>query len=154
MLSLEGDRKPTPFGEVNSGAIHAQFSPYGRWAADFANETGVAEVYVRRFTATGEQIRIANAGGAQPRWRDDGRERIYIERDSGNLMSVPLRYSEKLEAEPPVALFDARIGPMEGAVPIRCDVYPDGKRFILSRDPESQRADPLRVILNWPGVAK
>ncbi len=154
ILPLDGDRIPTPYLESKFLFEQAQFSPDDRWVAYSSDEAGQTEVYVRRFPDTGEQIRISNSGGMQPRWRRDGRELFYVETGSGKLMSVPLRYGKTLEADVPVPLFDARIPSFGTYSAARYDVTPDGKRFIVARDPETERTEPLRVILNWRGAGK
>jgi hypothetical protein len=59
----------------------AQFSPDGKWIAFIGAEPttgGDADVYVSRFPGPGRRIQISIHGGAQPRWRGDGRELFYI----------------------------------------------------------------------------
>jgi Tol biopolymer transport system component len=71
----------------------AQFSPDGKWIAftvlgSSADGAG-AEVYVGRFPRPGRRIQISNHGGAQARWRADGKELFYITMDK-KLMAVAI----------------------------------------------------------------
>ena len=47
------------------------------------------EVYVQPFPVPDNEIRISLAGGAQPRWRADGKELFYLAMD-GKLTAVPV----------------------------------------------------------------
>ena len=73
------ERKPGSSGWANStcgqntfpeGA--GSFSPDGRFLAYCSGESGTSEVYVRPFPE-GRKVRISANGGAQPRWRRDGK---------------------------------------------------------------------------------
>src|SRR5262249_62397948 len=52
----------------------AQFSPDGRWLL-YGGQEGIT---VRRWP-DGQRIQISGYGGAQPRWRNDGRQLFYID---------------------------------------------------------------------------
>jgi dipeptidyl aminopeptidase/acylaminoacyl peptidase len=153
LLALDGDRKPVSFVASKFSITQAQFSADDRWVAYVSDESGEPDVYVQRFAAAGERIRLSNSGGVQPRWRRDGRELFYVEA-TGKLMSVALRYGKTLEADAPAPLFDARLSSYTSGTSARYDVAPDGKHFWLSRLPDAQNTSPLRVILNWQGATK
>jgi len=135
----------TGFDEQNG-----QFSPDGNWIALESNESGRSEVYVRPFPRRGEQLQISHAGGAQARWREDGRELFYIALD-GQLMAVPIEITSDraLQAGTPSSLFPTRVG---GA--IRSNqrqtyiVSEDGQRFLMNTL-SVEAPPPLAVILNW-----
>ncbi len=81
VLPVGDDRKPFPFVDTPAIERLGQFSPDGRWVAYQSNASGGrAEIYVRPFVAPDDlrprvgQTRISTDGGAQPRWRHDGRE--------------------------------------------------------------------------------
>ena len=75
ILPLVGDRKPmrllgTPFNEQ-----YASFSPDGRWIAYESDESGLPQVYVQSFPASGRKWQISTTRTAGlPRWRPDGKE--------------------------------------------------------------------------------
>ena len=90
-------------------------------------------------------------GGAQVRWRRDGKELFYIALD-GRLMAVPIRVgstAQTIEAGSPVPLFATRVG---GALSYpenqQYDVSPDGQRFLINTIIE-EAPSPITVILNW-----
>ena len=97
--------EPKPFLEGDGAQAQGQFSPDGRWVAYVSDESGRPEVYVRRFQSGGDRWQISSNGGAQPRWRADGREIFYVS-TSGTLMAVPVSADNgELIAGTAVALF-------------------------------------------------
>ena len=76
----------TPFDES-----YAQFSPDGQWIAYHSNETGRSEIYLQQFPR-GRKERVSTNGGAQTRWRRDGKELFYVAFDD-RLMAVPIGLS-------------------------------------------------------------
>jgi DNA-binding winged helix-turn-helix (wHTH) protein/Tol biopolymer transport system component len=127
----------------------AQFSPDGRWIAFTglgSSGSGDPEVYVGRFPGPGRRIQISNHGGAQARWRADGKELFYITMDK-KLMAVAIDTShDEPVAGVPHVLFQTRIiGP--GFVLFQYAVSPDGSRFLINSMP-SAGAAPLTVLMN------
>ena len=149
-LPTFGDRKPFVVVQTNFEDRDGQFSPDGKWIAYQSNESGQTQVLVQPFPGPGGKLQVSADGGAQVRWRADGRELFYVSPD-GRLMAVPIRPAadrRSLEAGAPVPLFATRIG---GAAPgmNRQDyvVSQDGQRFLIDV-PESV-ASPIAVVLNW-----
>src|SRR5262249_31242771 len=89
-LPMDGDRKPFPVVQTNSVERDAQFSPNGKWIAYQSNESDRFEIYVQPFPSPGGRSLVSTNGGAQPRWRRDGKELFYIGLDD-RLMAVPIR---------------------------------------------------------------
>jgi eukaryotic-like serine/threonine-protein kinase len=86
---------------------------------------------VAAFPTPAGRIQISNHGGAQARWRADGKELYYIGLDK-KLMAVSIDTSHgKLEAGVPHALFQTRIIAPR-IVLFQYAVSPDGKRFDLA----------------------
>ena len=149
-VALEGDRTPfavvrTPFEERD-----AQFSPDGSWIAYQSNESGRHEVYIQPFKQEGERLRISANGGVQARWRADGRELFYLT-PAGQLMAVPIESINAGRALRPgaaVALFQTRLGAIEGIALHGYVAAPDGQRFLLDAVVEQQPAS-IGLILNW-----
>jgi hypothetical protein len=85
-------------------------------------------VYVQRFPE-GTKLTISGEGGAQPRWRADGKELFYMSADN-RLMAVPVDFTRG--ARPsigiPVPLFTANWTPqaVRNYQPSR-----DGRRFLI-----------------------
>lgn len=82
-------------------------------------------------------------------WSRQGREIFYLA--GGKLISVPVsRTARGLELGKPVALFDVRQY-FFGGVGRNYDVSPDGRRFIMIRQPAAQMdaSRPITIVLNW-----
>jgi dipeptidyl aminopeptidase/acylaminoacyl peptidase len=125
----------------------AQFSPDGKWIAFTGNgSTSDVEVYVAPFPGPGRRIQISNHGGAQPRWRADGKELFYITMDK-KLMAVAIDTSQdEPVAGVPHVLFQTRIIAPR-IVLFQYAVSRDGKRFLINPTP-STGAAPLTVLMN------
>jgi hypothetical protein len=114
-------------------------------------------VYVQSFPPGSGKFQISiGAGGAQPRWRRDGKELFYLSRD-GHLMASEVKTSSNFEAGTPKVLFDARIlGGVANTTGHMYDVAPDGKRFLVSGAPEvdSSASKPITVLVNWQAAQR
>jgi Tol biopolymer transport system component len=130
----------------------ASFSPDGKWIAYHSNETGRFEIYLQQFPR-GRKERVSTNGGAQARWRRDGKELLYVAFDD-RLMAVPIELSPDGEFPTigtPAALFTTRVG---GAVQAasgrqKYAVAADGKRFLMSTVAGNVTTSPITVIFNW-----
>ena len=128
-----------------------QFSPDGKWVAYQSNESGRQEIYVKRFPDGTDKTVVSSDGGAQVRWRGDGRELYYVAL-SGHLMAVPItvRADGRLESNTPSALFPTHIGP---AVPSsfhqQYAVSADGETFFMNTVIDESTSTPITVLLNW-----
>ena len=157
-LPLDGDRKPFPVVQTRFNERDGQFSPDGKWIAYSSDESGRFEIYVQPFGAPGGKSQISTEGGAQVRWRRDGRELFYIGLDE-RLMAVPIRLDSKamvVEAGSPVPLFQTRVGGTGGAIRRGRQQYvvsADGQRFLMNTVVE-QASAPLTVVLNWKPRAR
>jgi Tol biopolymer transport system component len=129
----------------------AQFSPDGKWIAFIgpgSTSDEEVEVYVAPIHGPGRRIQISNHGGAQPRWRADGKELFYITKDK-KLMAVAMDMShEEAVAGVPHVLFQTRIIASR-VVLFQYAVSPDGKRFLINSTPSVGAAPaPLTVLMN------
>ena len=95
---------------------------------------------------------ISTNGGAQVRWRHDGKELFYIGPDD-RLMAVPIRFvsnGQAVEPGAPAPLFATRVGGALQAFPrYLYMVSPDGQRFLMLVELEDAAAAPITVVLNW-----
>jgi Tol biopolymer transport system component len=81
------DRSHTIYAEAGA---EAQFSPNGKWVAFSApgsSSSNNFEVWVSPIPGPGGRVQISNGGGAQARWRRDGKELYYIDPDK-RLMAI------------------------------------------------------------------
>ena len=148
---MNGDRKPFAVVQTAFEEKDAQFSPDGRWIAYQSTETGQFEIYLQQFPGPGGRQRISTAGGAQVRWRRDGRELFYIALD-GRLMAVPVQFAsngQSVEVGAPTPLFATHVGgAVHGTDRQQYMISPDGQRFLMNTITE-EAASPITVILNW-----
>jgi eukaryotic-like serine/threonine-protein kinase len=152
VLPLGGDRKPYAFVETQFDSQMGMFSPDGHWVAYVSNDSGKAEIYVVPFPGPGTRVRVSMDGGAQPRWRRDGRELFYLS-----------PATEMMAAEVSAGPGDFRVGAVRrlfalsglGGVPGNLyDVTADGQKFIAVQDLEHTSTVPLTIVINWPAQLK
>jgi len=139
-----GNHSQTTYGR----GAEAQISPDGKWIAFVGGISSYenSEVYVGRFPSPGRRIQISNHGGAQARWRADGKELFYITADR-KLMSVDIDTShDEAVAGVPHVLFQTRIIAAR-IVLFQYAVSRDGNRFLINSLPSVGPA-PLTVLMN------
>jgi len=150
VLPMDSDRKLRPVVKTAFVEGDAQFSPDRQWIAYQSNESGQFDIYVQKFPA-GRRERISPTGGAQVRWRPDGKELFYLALD-GRLMSVSVRLDSQtstIQVALPVPLFATRIGPV--VLPVARQQYsvsPDGQRFLMNVITGEDKTMPITVVLN------
>ena len=155
-LAVMGDRKPTPIATTGFEEREAQFSPDGRWISYQSNESGNFEIYIQPFPGPGTKSRISTNGGAQARWRRDGKALFYIALD-GKLTEVPITLSsngQTVDVGKPTALFPTHLalGPVPAIQRHQYIVSLDGQRFLMNVTTEQQFTTPITLILNWNGL--
>jgi dipeptidyl aminopeptidase/acylaminoacyl peptidase len=133
---------PVPLLRSDADEWQAALSPDAKWVAYCSNESGAQEIYVATFPVPGGKWQVSSAGGAAPRWREDGRELFYLSRDRRVMASEIKADSSTFQFSPPRALFQA---PGEGAFA----VSPDGSRFLLQSPENPGREAPIQVLLDW-----
>ncbi len=148
------ERKSVPFLDTQATESQGQFSPDGRWVAYSSDASGRYEIYVRSFTGAA-QFQVSNGGGAQARWRGDGKEIYYA--NAGKMMAVSVDTTgDTFRSEAPRVLFEARalIG-VNGSGPqgYLYDVTRDGKRFLVIERGDAE-AQPLTLVTNWQAGLK
>jgi serine/threonine-protein kinase len=142
MKSMEGDRAPKPILQTEFDERESMFSPNGRWIAYVSDESGRYEVYIRPFSGGSGKWQVSTEGGREPRWNPNGRELFY--RNGAKMMVVDAKTDGELVLGEPKMLF-------ENPSLLRVfDVSPDGQRFVMIEEGESQPA-PTHLILvqNW-----
>jgi dipeptidyl aminopeptidase/acylaminoacyl peptidase len=143
-LPLPGG-KPQPLIQDDFDQSDASVSPDGQWIAYVSNESGITDVFVRRFSVDAAGVASSSApalvsrgGGLAPRWRNDSKELFYRSRD-GVVMGVSVRGEEFAE---PTQLFGAA-----GALS-SWSVSRDGQRFLMALPTRSVQ-QTFTVVLNW-----
>jgi serine/threonine protein kinase len=150
VMPLEGERKPWPWLNTRFYESAARFAPNGEWIAYTSNESGRFEVYVQAFTpgaaASGDKKQISINGGADPRWRPDGRELYYYMVDR-KLMAVEMTLGAEVKAGTPHELFSlVRFSDFAATS--------DGQRFLISTSAAETGVPPFTVVLNWMAELK
>jgi eukaryotic-like serine/threonine-protein kinase len=153
--SLDGQGAPEPL--VKGFLIdRPDVSSDGRWLAYISQESGRFEVYVEPFRRRGERVRVSTGGGAQPRWRRDGKELFYLSLE-GALMAVGVRVGATgLEVALPTTLAPARDlqAVMQGPDYNDYGVTADGQRFLVRRPADGGQRQRIHVVLDWPSLLK
>jgi serine/threonine protein kinase/Tol biopolymer transport system component len=142
------DFQAKPFLQPKWIVRNGQFSPDGKWVAYSSNETGTWEVNVSSFPSAAGKWQVSR-GGAEPRWRRDGKELFYLSAD-GKMMAVPVKIGASFEAGQPVELFQTHIRqPISAQDVFSYDVAADGQKFLINTKVDTTNSAPLSVILNW-----
>ena len=142
------DRTPSPVVQTVFREEGGAFSPDGRWMAYASDESGALEIYVQAFPDGKTKRLVSNGGGAEPRWRADGRELFFLSADQ-HLMSVRTTPGASFEADKPEALFELNVPTAGLPVQGRYDVTPDGQRFLVQEVTRRTPPTELTVVLNW-----
>jgi dipeptidyl aminopeptidase/acylaminoacyl peptidase len=152
---MTGGTEPVALLETSFAEFGARFSPDGRWIAYTSSESGSAEIYLRRFVVSadgrpslGPKSRVSANGGTDARWRRDGKELFYRDRNT-NIVAVDVALgAEAAETGVPRVLFATGSG-LSG-----WDVSADGQRFLLPTAVTQAAADPITVVVNWHGAGR
>jgi Tol biopolymer transport system component len=144
-ISLTGDRAPTPFLATHAFEYGAQFSPDGTLVAYTSDQTGRLEVFVATYPQPGARWQVSQEGGAEPRWRGDGRELFYVDRENF-IVSVDVDHSAPgFQVGATRQLFR-----FHGAgADWRYDVAADGNRFLVTVPLAEDLASPVTLITDW-----
>ena len=159
MVSTENDSGTwEPLLQSAANEWSPVISPDGQWLAYTSDETGIDEVYIRRFPELEDRRLVSVGGGVMLNWSSDSSELVYIRRVRGAadlVMRVPIDVSEgdppSLLVEAPELLFESRY--YNGEFGFRTtDVAADG-RFLMVKlgGQNDEDAQPLQIILvqNW-----
>ncbi|MBM2840668.1 MAG: hypothetical protein HW412_1196, partial [Bacteroidetes bacterium] len=151
ILPLTGERNPVPFAQTEFDEWLGSFSPDGRWIAYWSNESGRFEVYVRNFSLADQSTpvgkwQISANGGAQPRWRKDGKELYYMNPDRV-LMAVPVNSGSTFQYEAARQLFSTDTDNFDA--PNRYVATKNGHRFLMNVPLDREASNPVTITLNW-----
>jgi eukaryotic-like serine/threonine-protein kinase len=154
---MEGSQKqPMLFQATEFKEAVAQFSPDGRWIAYNSDESGRYELYVREFSLGSDgkleatvKHQISTGGGFYARWRDDGKELIYLSLDRRTIMSAEIETKPAFKVSPPKTLF--LLPPGVSSPPA---VTGDGKRFLVNVVTSQSGPTQFTVVQNWQAALK
>jgi len=158
LMTMDSEHKTAALLHTGFDEAEGKFSPEPSGAPHYvayvSNESGKEEVYVTTFPDPKlGKWPISNAGGYQPRWRQDGKQLLYVT-DDGKLMSVDVVLSPSFKASPPKLLFQAPIfGGGSTIQQYRWDLTPDGQRFLVNTT-STDSSSPIAVVINWQSALK
>jgi Tol biopolymer transport system component len=143
------DRKPLVAVSTSGADTMGQFSPDTRFVVFQTNESGRWEVVLQQFPQPGGTWTISSGGGAQPRWRADGKE-VYFVSPDGKMMAAAIHTNgATVVVEKPTPLFATHV--VNNTTLLAKQQYAvsrDG-RFLIIEPPEGYVAPPITLILNW-----
>jgi serine/threonine protein kinase len=150
-VTVNGEHKVLTIARSSANEREGQFSPDGKWVAYQSDESSRNEIYVQRFPEGTDKFPVSTDGGAQPRWRDDGKELFYVGLD-GRLMAAPIvsKSDGLLQADVPVALFATHIGPpVQPVFQQQYVVLDNGQKFLMNNILDETTSTPITVLQNW-----
>jgi serine/threonine-protein kinase len=149
------DKKATLFAEEPDSLLSwSAFSPDGQRIAYQSNETktGLYEVWVQPFPATGAKQQISKDGAVMPVWSRDGKELIFQAR-SGPISSVNVVSRPTFTFGAPVNFTRPFLNLGVTGLPRNFDVTSDGRLIGVVPADSAQTSAPvapqIQVVLNW-----
>ena len=141
---LAGDTALVPVVVDSTISLQLALSPDGRWLAWSGYRTGHPEIYVEPFPGAAWVRQVSHDGGIEPRWSHDGRELFF--KSGTRFMDVPVAPGATLTLGTPRELFSVA-GYRSARNRQQYDVAPDGRRFLMIREPGT--APALTYVENW-----
>jgi eukaryotic-like serine/threonine-protein kinase len=148
VLPVATGAKPRPFIHTDGDDLSARFSPDGKFVAYSSDQSGRPQVYVQSFPEGDGRWQVSTDGGAEPRWRADGRELFFIGADR-RMMAVPVSVSPSFQHGAPVALFQTRMSTFANPFRTSYAVSRDGQRFLINTLAENAATPSITVVVNW-----
>ncbi|MGB5173252.1 MAG: protein kinase [Thermoanaerobaculia bacterium] len=145
ILPLEEGTEPYDFVATEFNEWAAQFSPDGRWVAYQSDESGRPEIYVTTFPDAGRKWQVSTDGGAQPRWRGDGRELYYLTPAAKLMVAEVDPTGAGFQIGELIELFDTPR--LQNGV-FDYDVTSDGEGFLMNTVGDSA-FEPITLVVNW-----
>jgi len=144
-VSITGDGTPHEFIVTPAIEDQAQFSPDGSLVAYASTQTGRREVFVAVFPQPGARWQVSQDGGQEPRWRADGKELFFVDREN-YIVSVDVDHSAgSFQTGASRRLFQFH----GSGADVRYDVAADGQRFFVTAPLDEDLALPVTVITDW-----
>jgi serine/threonine-protein kinase len=148
---LDGKHEAEVVDKQKGAEGSPKFAPDGRWLAYCSNESGKPQVYVQAFPGPGPKIQVSNEGGTDPVWKRTGGELYY--RNGDSMIAVAVSTAPMFKAGRPQELWKGHYshgmstscGP-PGATSSNYDVSADGRRFLMVKDEDQDRAASKQIV--------
>lgn len=150
ILPLTGSRRPEAVYSSSFLKDEFHLSPDGQLIAYGENRTGRWEVFVASFPSFQHIKQVSLGGGAQPRWRRDGRELFFIDY-GGEMMSATVERGSRPKIGVPRRLFHTGLIP--DPTINQYAVTKDGTKFLVL-EPHKDSRETYSVIVHWPSMLK
>ncbi|HVL69472.1 MAG TPA: protein kinase [Vicinamibacterales bacterium] len=138
---------PHPLVKTEHDEAMGRLSPTGEWIAYISNQSGAAEIYVRRTSVSGGRVQVSSGGGEEPKWSPDGKRLYY--RSGSLLMSVAVDTTPAFEVSAPQQVL-SNVYTLSVESGITYDVHPKNGRLLMIRPVDDTGAwGALRLITNW-----
>jgi dipeptidyl aminopeptidase/acylaminoacyl peptidase len=156
----QGSPQPVALLHTAANESLAQLSPAGKWLAYVSDESGQIALYLRAFTgnAVSAVSRLVSATGAEPHWRADIKELLYVERPivppRRRVVAVPIGADFDHLLGTPRLLFEySSVGTVPELNRFNYSMSADGQRFLANA--YATDAQPsVNVLLNSPASVR
>jgi Tol biopolymer transport system component len=131
-----------------SNKTNGQISPDGKWVAYASDESGEWEIYVTTYPSASGKWQVSPAGGAEPRWRGDGKAVFFIG-PSQVLTEATVSTEGAFSTTGTRPLFTIRSRPPISSTDLATyDVTRDGKRFLVNQYIRPEQVPPLNIVIH------
>jgi serine/threonine protein kinase len=147
LFPLDRTRKPSLIhASASSQPWQSEFSRDGRWLAYAGADSEPSEVFVEPTPGTGARWQVSANGGAEPHWRGDGRELLYLSLD-GWITSVDVPAGSTWKPGAPRRLFRVSVPEIRGTTDFT--VTHDGELLGVNTLEGDPSVPPIHVVVNW-----
>jgi hypothetical protein len=112
--------------------------------------TGRFEVYIQPFPSGTGRWQVSTAGGAEPKWRNDGKELYFFSDQQINAVDVQQKGSSLQLGTPHPLIKATTVSGPQGAYAVSAD----GKKFVMNTVLPQSITEPLTLVTNWPADLK
>jgi Tol biopolymer transport system component len=145
---LAGDRKPVRLSTGRFREDLPSFSPTGEFLAFQSDESGLEEIYVRRFPSGEGKWQVSVSGGNHPVWSPRG-DRIFYKAGQ-DLMEVEVSLRPEFAVGKPRKVLTVPPSSLRAF-----QVMPDGKHFLFPVwEGAARDTTGVVVILNWSAESR
>ena len=142
LTDIDDASSMTPLLDGKDDELAPIVSYDGKWLAYVSNYSGNDEIYVTSFPEPGARSQLSTKGGTSPVWAPDGSALYYFEGRS--MIAVSVETEPRFRVTGRETLFEGEY--VQYRWSRQYDIMPDGKHFILVRNPAQGNVE---VVTNW-----